>query len=444
MRKGRLWALAVWFVGAWQLFGQAPANDAAKASAGDDKAATDKAKAGDAAKSGDTAKTGEAAKTGDASQAQKCYGPTYCWVRPEWIMWWVKGSPIPVPLVTTGDPNVGFDPNSVNTVNTAGAIGQPGTRVLMGNERVRLPAFSGMRLTVGGWLDDDALYGIEGSGFALSRGQTRFALASDTAGNPPLYFPIFSEIAGAERAVPIADPLRGFAGNVAVTSSLRLWGAEYNGLLALIRYPNWELTLFSGGRYAELKERLLIQNTTTDLIFNNTEILNDSFVTRNQFYGGQIGTRLFATYDHFTLDVITKIALGSTHEVIDIAGDISQIGPNPLVPPGLGTFPGGVFTQQTNIGHRTSNRFSILPSLELKLGYAFNPRTRVIVGYDLWGWDQVVRPGDQINRNVNLTQNAILDPNGVGQLVGAAQPAPLFKRSDLLVQGLSVGVEVRY
>src|SRR5437867_231962 len=138
MRKGRLWALAVWFVGAWQLFAQAPANDAtgrgsAKASAGDEKAATD------------AAKTTDAPKT-DASQTAKCYGPTRCWVRPEYIMWWVKNSPLPVPLVTTGDPNVGFDPNAVNTVNIAGAIDQPGTRLLLGNERVRLPAFSGMRL----------------------------------------------------------------------------------------------------------------------------------------------------------------------------------------------------------------------------------------------------------------------------------------------------------
>lgn len=446
MRKGRLWALAVWFVGAWQLFAQAPATDAGRGS--DAKAAaTDAAKtadAADAAKTGDASKAGDADKTSDAAKTAECYGPTWCWVRPEYIMWWIKNSPIPVPLVTTGDPNVGFDPNAVNTVNIAGAIDQPGTRVLMGNQGVHHPALSGMRLTVGGWLDDGDIYGVEASGFALGRVQTRFALASDPAGNPPLYFPIFSEIAGAERAIPIADPLRGFAGDVAVTNSLRLWGAEWNGLLALFRYPNWELTLLSGGRYADLKERLLIQNSTTDLIFNNTETLNDSFVTRNQFIGSQLGSRLFATYDRFTLDVITKIALGVTHGVVDIAGDITQTGPNPLVPPGIGTFPGGLFAQPTNISHRTSNKFSILPSLEVKLGYAFNPRTRVIVGYDLWAWDQVVRPGDQINRNVNLTQNAVLDPNGVGQLVGPAQPAALFKRSDLWVQGLSLGIEVRY
>ena len=93
-------------------------------------------------------------------------------------MWWVKNSPLPVPLVTTGDPNVGFDPNAVNTVNIAGAIDQPGTRLFLGNQRFHLPAFSGMRLTVGGWLDDDDIYGVEASGFALGRHQSRFAFAS--------------------------------------------------------------------------------------------------------------------------------------------------------------------------------------------------------------------------------------------------------------------------
>jgi hypothetical protein len=205
-----------------------------------------------------------------------------------------------------------------------------------------------------------------------------------------------------------------------------------------------QLTFLTGGRYADLREHLQIHNTTTDLIFNNTEILNDSFVTRNQFYGGQVGGKLFLQYDQFTLDVTGKVALGVTHQVIDVAGNITQIGPNPLTPPGAGTFPGGLFAQPSNSGHRVANPFSVVPSLELKLGYVINRRARFLVGYDLMAWDRVVRPGDQIDRNVNLTQNAVLDPNGVGRLVGPAQPAPLFKRSDLWVQGLSLGVEVLY
>src|SRR5579871_5926930 len=53
------------------------------------------------------------------------------WARPDYLLWWVKNTPLPVPVLTTGDPRVGFDPNAINTVNTAGALGQPGTKVLL-------------------------------------------------------------------------------------------------------------------------------------------------------------------------------------------------------------------------------------------------------------------------------------------------------------------------
>jgi hypothetical protein len=44
------------------------------------------------------------------------------WVRAEYLAWWVKSSPVPVPIVTTGDPTVGFDPTGAATVNTAGRV----------------------------------------------------------------------------------------------------------------------------------------------------------------------------------------------------------------------------------------------------------------------------------------------------------------------------------
>jgi hypothetical protein len=59
-------------------------------------------------------------------------------------------------------------------------------------------------------------------------------------------------------------------------------------------------------------------------------------------------------------------------------------------------------------------------------------------------WNQVVRPGDQMSHSVNLTQNAVLDPNGTGKLVGPAQPAPLFNRTDFWATGLNFGVEFRF
>jgi hypothetical protein len=59
-------------------------------------------------------------------------------------------------------------------------------------------------------------------------------------------------------------------------------------------------------------------------------------------------------------------------------------------------------------------------------------------------WNDVVRPGNQVDRSVNLTQNVVLDPNGVGTQVGPAQPAPLFDRSAFWAQGLTFGLEVQF
>ena len=299
------------------------------------------------------------------------------WAQVDFLLWWLKNAPLPVPLVTTGDPRVGFDPNLVNTVNTAGAIGQRGTQVLFGGQDIRSQAYSGMQLTLGGWIDEEEHFGGEASGFLLERRTKRFVAASDATGNPSLYFPIFSESEGAERGIPIADPLRGFSGDVIINSTLQLWGAEVNGVVNLFRNPYLEFTLLSGFRYADLRENLEIYNTTKDLIFGNVTSLTDYFRTVDQFYGGQLGSRLAVQLQRFSLDITGKVALGVTHQVVDTEGNSTQAGPNPPTPPGIGIFPGGLFTQSSNLGKRTADQFAVLPSLELKCGYALNPRTRV-------------------------------------------------------------------
>jgi Putative beta barrel porin-7 (BBP7) len=370
------------------------------------------------------------------------------WGRANYLLWSVRSAPVRVPIVTTGNPNVGFDPNMLDTVNTAGAIGQPGTQVLLGGNSQSFSPASGMRLTLGAWIDDHQRLGLEGNAFVLQSLTSRFAAASNDNGSPPLYFPIFSGIADAERAIPIADPLRGFSGNVAVTSTLELWGAEANVLCTIYRTPALDFSLLAGFRYLDLSENLNIHNTTRDLLFGNVTIINDSFHTSNQFYGGQFGARLSAQLDRLSLEITGKLAVGSAHQVVDIEGNITQLGANVLVPPGPGTFPGGLYAQSTNIGPHNANPVSVpfmaLPSLEFHLAYRLTERISAFAGYDILSLTQVVRPGNQINHNVNLSQSAVLDPNGVGTLVGPAQPAPVVNRSDFWAQGISIGLEFQY
>ena len=364
------------------------------------------------------------------------------------MLWWVKNAPLRVPLVTTGDPKVGFNANLTNAVNTAGALGQPGTRVLLGGKGFEFAASSGARMAIGGWLDDDRRLGGEGSGFILGRQSSRFSATSDSIGSPPLYFPIFSSIASADRAIPIADPLRLFRGDVAVNSTLQLGGADFNAICTFYRTSNMEFAMLAGFRYAELRENLLIHNSTKDLLFNNVTVLDDSFQTSNQFYGGQIGGRLAYQQDWLSMSLTGKLAMGPAHQSVNIEGSVSQAGPNPVVPPGFGTFPGGLYAQKSNIGRRNANPvsvpFDVLPSLEFKLGYQMTQSIRATVGYDFMYWTNVLRPGNQIDHNVNLTQNAVLDPNGTGTLVGLSQPAPLYNRSGFYAQGISLGLELNY
>jgi hypothetical protein len=56
-------------------------------------------------------------------------------------------------------------------------------------------------------------------------------------------------------------------------------------------------------------------------------------------------------------------------------------------------------------------------------------------------WNNVVRPGSQINNNINLSQSQSL---GTGSLSGPATPAPLFNRTDFWAQGLTLGLEFRF
>jgi hypothetical protein len=92
------------------------------------------------------------------------------WADAEYLLWWTKGSHLP-PLLTTSPAGT--------PIETAGILGEPGTTVLFGNERVNTDARSGGRFTVGAWLNEGHTTGIEGRFFFLEDQTTRFAASSD-------------------------------------------------------------------------------------------------------------------------------------------------------------------------------------------------------------------------------------------------------------------------
>jgi hypothetical protein len=354
-------------------------------------------------------------------------GPS-CWVGAEYLLWWIKNGPLPVPLVTTGNP-FGANP---------GALTDPATRVLLGDRSFDYGPFSGLRITAGGWVEPTHRWGVEGSGFFLGQRSASAAVATPN-GLTPLFVPFFSATLPGETALPITTPGTGTA--AAVSSSSRLWGADVNGLFNVFRTDFYHVEALAGFRYLDLQESLNF-NVVTQTPFaplGGAAVLGsltDSFGTRNQFYGPQIGGKAGVRWGRFTADLTAKVALGVMHESVNIAGQKSLT--VPALPGTSFTVPGGIFAEPSNIGRRTQNEFAVIPEVGLQLGYNITSHLRTFVGYNFLYASNVARPGDQINRNLNLTQVLGTPP------IGPAQPSPLFRHTDFWAQGITFGLEFRY
>src|SRR5262249_21309873 len=101
-------------------------------------------------------------------------------------------------------------------------------------------------------------------------------------------------------------------------------------------------------------------------------------------------------------------------------------------------FPGGLFSQPTNIGRQSGSHLAFVPEAMFRLGYEPVQRLRLFVGYNVLYWSSVVRPGNQMDREINNTQQ-----NG-GLLIGPARPMPLLQRSGFLAHGIDVGLAFRF
>ena len=365
--------------------------------------------------------------------------PKEClWGGAEYLLWWINSGSTP-PLVTLGNPNDPFP----------GALGQPGTQIIYGgNGALDYGAFSGLRVTVGGWLDADGTWGLEGNGFLLERRPTHFVAGSDNSGNPAIFLPFFRPDKGREGGFTISSPvilnpvpLPGFfTGTVNVSSSSQLWGAGADGYWNLCRACAWSLDFLGGFRYLNLDEDLSIVGTgLNDFPSGVQNSFFDNFGTRNQFYGGELGCRLGYRNCRLSVTALAKLALGDNHEVVNINGAYTQLGA--VLGSAQGTFPGGIFTQTSSIGRHSHDEFAVVPQVQVKAGYAILPHLTATVGYDFLFWNQVVRPGSQIDHSVNLSQSMT---QGGGTLIGPATPAPLFNRSDFFAHGVSFGIEFRY
>jgi hypothetical protein len=341
----------------------------------------------------------------------------------EYLLWWIKNSHTP-PLVTTGP------------AGSAGVIGAPGTVVLFGGS-LENEERSGGRFTAGYWFDNCQTLALETSVFFLANRNENFSANSGVY--PLLARPFFNLNTGSEFSEITTSPGLG-TGSIGVNTYSRLWGAEANLRYNICDNCRWRFDVLGGFRYLNLREGINIQenimaDAAAGAFAGDTILVNDDFNTRNQFYGGQIGTRLGWTWNRWSIDWLAKVALGDTHQVVNIQG-------NQLITTPAGAtsfFNGGLLALGSNSGSFSRDHFTVVPETDLILGFRVTNHMKLLVGYSFLYWSDVARPGNQIDRVIDVTK--IPNSGLTVPPTGANRPAPLLKGTDFWAQGLSFGIE---
>jgi Putative beta barrel porin-7 (BBP7) len=365
------------------------------------------------------------------------------YARGEYLLWWTKNDKT-TPLVTTGS-NTAQNPPRAD-----GALGNPDTVVLFGGDLRRNP-FSGASFTVGLALDDCGDKVLEMSGFFLGQQSDNFRASSSQYSllARPFFATNQTGLPGFPQEFREVVTATGLSvGNISVRAPSQLWGLEPNLLCNWCEGCDYRIDALAGARYLNLRESITIvedvMQPAVGTVFPNSRVLvTDRFATSNQFYGGQVGLRGNYRYDRFTIEGNAKLALGFTHEQTMIDGFFT-------LPPGVvNTDPrrGGLLATESNIGNFSRDRFAVVPEVGVRLGYDVTQSIKLTVGYNFLYWSSVMRPGDQIDRNIDVLQVPNFVPlsiQGNFTPVVPARPMPLLKETDYWAQGLTVGLEFRY
>jgi hypothetical protein len=359
-------------------------------------------------------------------------------------------------LVTTSDPGT--------TPNNAGVLGLDSTDILYGREGILDDGHSGFRIRFGAFWDACRRYGWEAEYFGFDDESERFEARSNGNGEPILARPFFN-MNPRENGDGDLDPPAGedselvaypgvLSGVVTVDSQTSLDSAglrlRWNFCSKQFAYPGGcsnpcapprgfgRVDFVAGYRYLDLQDQITIREDLTSLQANNPgrfEVF-DQFETRNEFNGAEFGFIWEGGWRRWTLEFLSKMAVGNVHQSARIDGGTTI---SPLTQPQQ-TFEGGLLAQRSNIGEYSRDEFGVLNELGLTLGLYLTPRLRATVGYTFVYLTPVVRAGDQIDLDVNPD----LLPPETSPLQGPLRPQFAFEESDYWADGVNVGLDWRW
>ena len=414
------------------------------------------------------------------------------YVRGEYLMWYLEGMDIPelvtqVPFDTTANPPVPTGPGQAVT--------------LFGGNRVLEDERHGGRVIAGLWLDDYSQWGVEGEYLRLSELDVHYSAGSKNGSSPAdglyIFRPFFNTAPFTRNGglVPRGNALEDVDTNlldgtvtVDIRSEFQSAGIRLrhnlccregcstgcgdgvgcgnsigcgsgvgdgscpigplNRLCNLLRKGTRHTDVLYGFRWTNLDESLRVVEDLQEIpTATGAEIdVQDLFETENNFLGGEIGYETSWRLRRWSLRLLSKVAIGNTQQRATISGFTNNDGQNPA------RTTGGLLTQNItlsdgsvvgNIGTFERDEFSMIPEIGFTLGYNLTPRLKLTGGYTLLYWSNVLRPGDQIDLDVNgnFLERDPVPPANTPLIVRDDHPRFDFHQTDLWAQGVNFGAE---
>lgn len=292
-----------------------------------------------------------------------------------------------------------------NLDNPSGSL-----QTVFGDREVRDGTHEGYRIDLGMWLDCCHNWGLEADYFDVTGQPDNYDSGLSNGFNNGNPFPIVRAFydPGLVNGVPLGIQLSGVAypnqyvGRITVDTddyfqSAGVWlrrnlrASEWSTNNQEVNWTNscartFRLDAIAGYRFARLidsvderDDEMSINRASADYLTEYTYI--DSYHAVNTFNGADLGLNAVCTFGRWSVDVVTKAAIGFNNQYVRLYG-LEQVDASNT---------GGGIQASSGTQEYSRDRFSAIPELTVTGGYQVTDHVKITVGYDLLYWSAVVR-----------------------------------------------------
>lgn len=324
-----------------------------------------------------------------------------------------------------------------------------GNVLLDGKEQLGMYLAPGLNLKM--WLDKEHLFGI-GGGLFISENRSSFQSVSGGPGGLIIERPFTDVLTGAQSSLFVSNS--NFAGSIATANKARLAGGEIHFTRNIYNDPKSRIDLFAGFRYYDLNESFTIYQST-DIVTGGTIsvggqpplaagtkiILQDRAYTRNQFYGGEVGSFMKHSHGILFATLTPRLAFGTFHQVTNITGSTRSTDQTQQ-PVNGGLLAVGTGPNDGNILRSSENRFGLAANVAINGGVNLTEHFSVAVGYTFMFFNEVARPLGQFDQNIN--QRLVPTNSTFGTTSGPASPLNRGFRESFYAHGANIVFQIAY